>query len=329
MRSDSESLRRLLSGNILLVCHHNADPDSICSAYAVKALAEALNPSAEPRIVLTGGASLLSRRIMEALGIETAEDASVAEADAIIVLDTATLQQLEEWGGEIASAEAPKVFIDHHAPHPATAAIATHSLVEETATSTCEIVHRLYKSLGLTPSPLVARALLAGIAFDSKHFTIGTAETFRAVSELLEIDGPITEVTALLAAEMGRSERVARLKAAQRMRIYDMEGWTVATSHVSSFQASAARGLLGLGADVVVVAGGGKGVVKASLRSSNRFHRETSVHLGLDVALPLGEEFGGAGSGHPTSAGVNGRGSPRTMLKRAVELLSVKIKHQP
>lgn len=325
MSFDPDALRRLLSGRALLLCHHNADPDSICSAYAFKELAKALNPSVDAEIILTGGASSLSKRVMEALRIRAAEEASVAEASVLVVLDTATLRQLEEWGEEIARADAPRVFIDHHAPHPMTTQLATLHLVDEEATSTCEIVYGLYRSYGVKPSACVAKAILIGIAYDSRHFTIGTAKTFRTVSELLEIDGAVEEVISLLSSERGRSERIARLKAGQRTRIHDVGGWSIATSHVSSFQASAARALLGLGADVAAVAGGEKRIVKASLRSTDRFHRVTSIHLGRDVAVPLGEEFGGAGSGHATSAGVNGEGRPRSMLRRAVELISAKL----
>lgn len=328
MSFDLDMLRSLLSGRVLLLCHHNADPDSICSAYALRELAEFLDPKAKAEIVLTGGASILSKRIMEALRIETAEEASAAEADALVVLDAATLQQLEQWGEEIASADTHKVFIDHHAPHPETREIATLYLVDEEATSTCEIVYKLYRHYGVTPSASVARALLVGIAYDSKRFTIGTAEMFRAIHELLEIDGAIEEVVALLVSEMDRSERIARLKAGQRIRIHNIGSWTVATSHVRSFQASVARALLGLGADVAVVVGSDKGILKASLRSTDRFHRSTSIHLGRDIAMPLGEEFGGAGSGHSTSAGVNSEGRRQTMLRRAVELITAKIHEQ-
>ena len=328
MSFDPDALRRLISGSVLLFCHHNADPDSVCSAYAFKELAKALNPTVEAKIILTGGASSLSKRVMESLGIETADEGSVGEADAFIVLDTATLIQLEDWGEDVTSAEAPKVFIDHHAPHPETERLATIYLVDEAATSTCEMVYALYRSYCIKPSTSVAMALLIGIAYDSKHFTIGTAETFKAVSELLKIDGTAEEVIGLLSSEMDRSERIARLKAGQRMRIQDVEGWTVVITHISSFQASAARSLIGLGADVAIVSGGDKRIVRASLRSTERFHRATSIHLGRDIAVTLGEEFGGAGSGHATSAGVNAEGSPQAMLSRAVELILVKIKEK-
>lgn len=322
---DPEELRGLLRGRVLLLCHHNADPDSVCSAYAVQELALALDPSVDARIFLPGGASSLSRRIMEEIGIAASEDVHVAGSDALVVLDTATLSQLEEWGDTVASAEAVKVFIDHHAPHPEISSIASIQLVDEDASSTCEIVYRLYEAYDIAPRQSVAKALLAGIVFDSKHFSIGTARTFEIVTKLLQNDGPLEQIFTMLTSERGRSESIARLKAAQRMQLHQFSGWTLVTSNVSSYQASAARALIGLGADVAFVVGRDKGVLRASIRATDRFYAETSVHLGRDVAMPLGEEFGGAGSGHTTAAGLKGKGSTRAMTKRAIELISDKL----
>jgi nanoRNase/pAp phosphatase (c-di-AMP/oligoRNAs hydrolase) len=231
------------------------------------------------------------------------------------------MSQLENWVEKVTLSDVPKVFIDHHAPHPEIMQLSTIYLVNEDATSTCEIVYELYKNFGVKPSASVAKALLTGIAFDSKHFKIGTSKSFEAISELLEIDGNAQEIIGLISSERSRSERIARLKAGQRLQLYEIEGWIVVTSHVSSFQASAARSLLALGADVAIVAGGENGVVKVSLRSTFRYYRESSIHLGVDVARPLGEQFDGSGSGHTTAAGVNAKGMYKHILNRAVELL--------
>ena len=140
------------------------------------------------------------------------------EADVLVVLDTATLNQLEEWGDVIASSDVPKVFIDHHSPHPETSSLASLYLVDEAASSTCEIVHQLYEGFGLTPSANVAKALLVGIAYDSRHFSLGTARTLRSVSRLLEIWDFLEEIISLLTLKRERSECMARLKAARERR---------------------------------------------------------------------------------------------------------------
>jgi nanoRNase/pAp phosphatase (c-di-AMP/oligoRNAs hydrolase) len=170
----------------------------------------------------------------------------------------------------------------------------------------------------------VAHALLLGIAYDSKHFSIATPNTLNAASALLEINGPIEEILSTLRTQRKRPEKIARIKAAQRMQLHDTQGWTLATSQLGSFQASAARALIGLGADASIVCGSDKEELRASLRSTDRFYKGTQIHLG-DIAQALGEEFGGAGSGHPTAAGVNCEGEPEDFLERAVQLISEQL----
>jgi phosphoesterase RecJ-like protein len=258
---------------------------------------------------------------MADLGIQVLEKASIDDYDALVVLDTATPNQLEDWGEKVMESGARKIFIDHHTPHPRVTEAADYVLLDESATSTCELVYRIYSDWGVVPSTEVARALLVGIAYDSRHFSIATSKTLDSASSLLEINGPIEDVLSLLRTERNRPERIARMKAAQRMQLYEAQGWTLATSQLSSFQASAARALIGLGADVSVVCGSDKKDLRASLRSTSIFFEGTLVHLG-EIAQALGAEFNGAGSGHPTAAGVNGVGEPELFLKRAVALIS-------
>ena len=61
---------------------------------------------------------------------------------------------------------------------------------------------------------------------------------------------------------MDLSEKIARLKASQRMKVYRKGDWIIATAEVSSFQASVARGFLNLGADVAIIVGEKKGKIK-------------------------------------------------------------------
>ena len=319
-----ERLKELLTGRILLLCHHNADPDAVCSAFGVQRLIESLDPTSNAEVFLPGGASTLTKNIMEALSIQVLDEASIDDYDVLVILDTATPNQLEDWGEKVWESSAKKIFIDHHSPHPSMVEVADYSMIDESATSTCELVYRIYSSWGAVPTPVVARALLIGIAYDSRHFSIATPNTLSAASALLEIDGSIEEVLSMLRTKRSRPESIARLKAAQRMQLHGLESWTLATSQLSSFHASAARALIGLGADVSVVCGREKEKLRASLRATDRFYKGTSIHLG-EVAQALGDEFGGAGSGHPTAAGFNGVGDPDLLLKRVVELLSERL----
>jgi nanoRNase/pAp phosphatase (c-di-AMP/oligoRNAs hydrolase) len=124
---------------------------------------------------------------------------------------------------------------------------------------------------------------------------------------------------------MAPSERIARLKASRRLRLVKINEWLVAFSKVSAYQASAARALISLGAHVAVVAGEKGERIQVSLRAAQDFNKKTGVHLGRDVAKPLGEYLRGMGGGHAGSAGANGVGEVEACLKRCLGLLREKL----
>lgn len=87
--------------------------------------------------------------------------------------------------------------------------------------------------------------------------------------------------------------------------------------------------MLGLGAHMALVGGRVKDRVRVNMRSTEDFYRKTGVHLGRDLAIPLGGKFEGAGGGHPTAAGMTTARSLKETLEGCVdkvkELLSVLI----
>jgi nanoRNase/pAp phosphatase (c-di-AMP/oligoRNAs hydrolase) len=69
------------------------------------------------------------------------------------------------------------------------------------------------------------------------------------------------------------------------------------------------------------VAGQKNGKVEISLRCTRDFNQVTGIHLGRDIAKPLGEYLQGMGGGHATAAGVNGTGQMEKALKRCLRLV--------
>ena len=307
----------------LLLCHHNADPDAVCSAYALAGLLRRLRGGLSVELVAAQGPSKLSKRLLEHLEAEFVDSADVEAADVMFLVDTNNLQQLEDLGPVVArqASRVPLIIVDHHAPHPETERIARLRIVREDYTSTCEIVYELFEEAGFKPSPKEALALFLGMAYDTRHFSIARAETFRIAAGLVQLGVDVSGALRLLTTPMELSERIARLKACQRMRLEQVGGWIIALSHVSAYQASAARALLSLGAHVAVVAGKKDEQLQVSLRCTEEFHERTGIHLGVDVAKPLGEHIGGMGGGHPTSAGANGKGELEDCLEKALELI--------
>jgi len=313
---------------VVLLCHHNADPDAICSSYVFASLLKRLKPHVEVEIGAPQGISRLSKHLLQFLPINVKAEPNVEKADVMVLLDTNTIQQLNNLAEKIKNSKAPIIVIDHHATHPETEKIAHVCITNEDASSTCEIVYTFFKEMNTKPDKDEAKALFLGIAFDTRHFVLANSSTLKAIAELIDAGVNAQETLPLLSLPMDFSERVARLKASRRARLFKIRDWIIALSHVSAYQASAARALIELGAHVAVVAGQKNESIEISLRCTREFHNKTGVHLGKDIAKPLGEFLHGMGGGHASAAGVNGFGDIESGLKRCLRLLKEKLSNQ-
>lgn len=309
----------------VLLCHHNADPDAICSAYAFTSLLKQFKPNLEVEIGVAQGISRLSKHLLNHLPIEIKIHPNVENADILVLLDTNTVQQLNNLAEKVKASKAPIIVIDHHAAHPETERLVKLSITNEEASSTCEIVYNFFKEMNVKPGENEAKALFLGIAFDTRHFILANSSTLKTVAELIDSGVNARETLSLLSLPMDFSERVARLKACRRAKLFKVGEWIIAFSHVSAYQASAARATIELGAHVAVVAGQKNENIEISLRSTREFYEKTGIHLGKDIAKPLGEYLKGMGGGHSMAAGVNGVGDIEIAFKRCLRLLKEKI----
>jgi len=321
----ARTLDELNAKLVVLLCHHNADPDAICSAYAFSSLIKRLRPKINVEILAAQGISRLSKHILKFLPIALKTQFDIEKADALVLLDTNTIQQLNNLAEKVKNSKAPIMVIDHHAPHPETQQLAKICITNEETSSTCEIVYNFFKEMDIKPEENEAKALFLGIAFDTRHFVIANSSTLKNIAELIDIGVNAQETLSLLSLPMDFSERVARLKASRRAKIFKVGEWIIALSHVSAYQASGARAIIDLGAHVAVVAGQKNENIEISLRCTREFQQKTGLHLGKDIAKPLGEFLHGMGGGHALAAGVNGVGDIETGLKRCLRLLKEKL----
>src|SRR4029077_2044682 len=205
----------------------------------------------------------------------------------------------------ILEGEIPIIVVDHHHPHPDTTKIASIMIVDESAAAPAEVAHTLFHTSKSGLGAVEARALLAAIFVETKHFLLARESTFSVAAGLVKAGADPRHLSEILSTPMSRSERVARLKAAGRSQISIMGNWIVATSDLGSYQSSAARALLSLGAHVALVAGESKEKVRVNMRATEDFHNKTGVHLARDLSIPIGKKLGGVGGGHPTAAGLS------------------------
>lgn len=306
---------------VVLLCHHNSDPDAVCSAYAFQNLLKIVKPNLTVEIGTGQGISRLTKHLFSYIPITVNLQPDVEKAQAIILLDTNTIQQLNGLAEKLRRITAPIIVVDHHSAHPETQSMCKLCITNEEASSTCDIVYDFYRQQGITPDINTAKALFLGMAFDTRHFVLANSATFKAVSDLVDTGVNAQEALSKLALPMDFSERVARIKACRRAKLFRIGDWIIALSHVSAYQASAARALLDLGAHMSAVVGQKNDSIEISMRCTREFSMKTGIHLGRDIAKPLGEYLKGMGGGHAMAAGVNGAGSIEAGLKRCLRLM--------
>jgi nanoRNase/pAp phosphatase (c-di-AMP/oligoRNAs hydrolase) len=319
-------LQNIEKQRIVLLCHHNADPDAVCSTYAFSQILKKILPKIKVEVAAKG-VSKLSENILKTIPEKFVSSPNIEDSSMIILLDTNNTQQLDDWKTKVESSRKTLVVIDHHAVHPQTKNLATLCIIDEEATSTCEIVYELFKQAKIIPKKTTALALFIGIVYDTKHFVYATSKTFKIVADLISLGVNAEDSLSLLALPMNSSERIARLKAAARLELFKINEWLLAFSSIGSYQASAARALLGLGAHVAVVGGEKKGSLKISMRASKEFNEKTDIHLGKSIARPLSNYLNGMGGGHSTAAGFNGEGSVETAFRECLKLFRDCLKY--
>lgn len=309
-------LQRSLDKSYLLLCHHNADPDSLGSAIAFAIYLKSLGVRSV-RIGVAQSVSSYAKRLLTLSPVPIEKNPAVNE-DVVVIFDTSSLEQLEP-------IEIPRgktvIIIDHHVEKekPVRGDI---SVVDSSRTSTAEIVWELFRYLGFYDETAV-RALLAGIVTDTANFRFANAKTFRAVSDMLSLFpiqmGEIFQLVAPVSDEnIDQAKRMAILKACQRLEIKKFRKYIIAVSKVSAYESLACKTFLNLGADIAVVGSEKKGV-RISARAKENLVKK-GLHLGK-IMEKVGPVIDGSGGGHAGAAGANGKKN----LDEAIKLILKEI----
>jgi nanoRNase/pAp phosphatase (c-di-AMP/oligoRNAs hydrolase) len=288
---EAEFFNRLLDyRNILYLCHRNADPDAVSSAFA---LSEAIGGT----VGLVDGCNRVASVLIERLGIEVVDKPNLKDYGFVVIVDTSTKAQLNDT--ELAS----YCVIDHHT----TTALTENAefFLHRNATSTVEIVYDVLKTMEAPINRRMGIGMLTGIVTDTGHFKHASVDTFRTVAKIIEASGvEYGEVLDLMAATpQDISMRIALLKTASRVELDRVQDMLIASSYVSSFGGSASSMLINIGADVAFV-GTARG---ENVRISARAKRDAvgaGVNLG-QLMEDISNEYNGTGGGHSGAAGID------------------------
>ncbi|MEM0240142.1 MAG: DHH family phosphoesterase [Candidatus Nezhaarchaeales archaeon] len=288
------------ASKIIVASHQNSDVDAVLSCFATKKLISRINPLATVTIV-TPGMNVQARRIVESLGIssEIQDGDSIIEYDLCLLVDVNNPAHLGPLRDYI-DYNKLMIIIDHHRPSTNMPPRAL-AILDEGAVATAEVLCDLMINIDVRPSREEAQCLLIGILSDSRRLSIGTSKTMRDISYLISCGASLPEAVAILSMPMTYSEKIARLKASQRALIYSLGQWIVVTSKVGSYEASAARALIDLGADLAAVCNELDNEIRLCVRANEEFVKRTGMHLGEEMDR-LGSLMSGSGGGHASAA---------------------------
>jgi len=312
MQIRDDEFRNLISGyeSVLYLCHRNADPDAVGSAFALQ---EAFGGD----LAAVEGVSRTAAALLRAIGADIQIDPSFEGYDLVVVVDTAVGLQI----GDLNLKD--YAVVDHHQDRDLIEA--ARFSIQRSVDSTAEIVWKILAESGILPSREAALGLVVGIITDTGRFKHAHASSFRTVAEILERSeieyAEALEVLSRVPTEISR--RIAALRAASRAEIEWTDDWVVVSSQVGAFEGSSAMTLVDIGADVALV-GGMHGKL---CRISGRARRD-AVLSGLDLAAILrevGRAHQGDGGGHRGAAALEASGRPLVLLaecrKRVLEAL--------
>lgn len=303
-----------------LLTHAGGDPDSIGSAYVLKNILLKAYGARGVAFTIPGSPSTHSRALLNYLGLDVGD---IERAEIFVVVDAGSPQQLEEYS-RILGEGVRIIVVDHHETSAEAYGEGAALYASTAYQSVCEMVYELAEHVGYRLGLREAEALFLGIYYDTVRLSVADEESLRKVCRLAEMGVKPMGILAQLETAMDVSERVARLKAAARMKMYRLKEWYIVFSRVGSFQSSAARSLLSLGAHAAIVAGEADEGVQVSMRAV-----QDVVKAGLDlsrVAARLGEEFRGYGGGHSTAARAFCKeGDVEKVLRRCLELVSERL----
>ncbi len=296
----------------VVVTHKNADPDAIASAFTITRFLRM--QKSHTLLIFPQGVNEAGKNMLSNLNIAYEKYILVMkyrhvldDESVLIMIDTNNPENLGE-ASKLFSSTNTVIVIDHHRPHPLLFMrrdSRVYPLIIPTYTSCSELVYDLLNDVYPINS-LEATALLAGIVYDTRRFLTIMPRTFEIVSELLRKGGDYRRAISMITREMDYSEKMARLKAAQRMKIFTCKSYIIAISHVGAFEGSVARGIIELGADLAIVYSIRKNMFRVTLRSTGRFYRETGISIGRDLIPYLSRVLNASGGGHDNAGSLEG-----------------------
>jgi nanoRNase/pAp phosphatase (c-di-AMP/oligoRNAs hydrolase) len=310
---------------ITIVCHPNADPDCIGSAYAVSSALGSIHPGCEVTFYAPEGISTSSKKLGDYLHFSAFSELP-PRTDLFILVDTSSVEQAPAVKEAVEKKGVPYAMLDHHFPDPSTLKNSSFKIVRERS-SACEVVFEAFGKKHFSSKAL--EGLLVGLMYDSRRFLTLPERSIQSASKMIKLGADAQLALQMLTPAEDPSEKIAKLKGVSRAKLYKMDEWIIAITYIGSFEATVARSLTNLGADLSLVVNDKGDLLRLSGRASDNFHKLTGLHLAKDVMQPLAQRYGGQGGGHPTAASVSLPRSSDEIIQAALDLITSSLFLKP
>ncbi len=310
----------------LLLTHSRADGDALGCMVAMHSVLKA--GGATPRVLLFDPVSPRYEWLLNGVPVEvsaTPTDASLNEADGVLILDTCAYSQMEPAADWLRRASVPRIVVDHHVTRDS---LADTYLIDETASAACLVIFDWAQVAGWTLDQQASLALYAGIATDTGWFRFSNtdARTLEAVAHL--VAGGVSP--AAIFEKVYQTESAARFRllgaVLANVELHDDNRLAVLTITSDLFDRTGADHSdtddiinyplqIGRVNASVLLVENSENVVRASFRSKP----PDGVRPDLDVSA-VAAAFGGGG--HRRAAGARVRGTLEEVKRRIVEQMT-------
>jgi nanoRNase/pAp phosphatase (c-di-AMP/oligoRNAs hydrolase) len=300
MEKALEILRRR---NKLIMIHRSADPDALGSAIAVSSLFGG-------KIDISGGINRIARQMFDIFDIDWVENPEFSEYDTIVILDTASPNQLYKVPDRVS------LVIDHHMDSGEWSG-AEHRLIDEKAWSCTQIIKRMLDRYGIDMDQKVALALLIGMYTDTKGLSMGDAPLLKDVLETMDISKVDLNFLKNITRDEHDSVRISVMKGMQRLRFRIHRHRIIAWTRANSYEGAVANKMIDVGVDIALVGSERDGLVRVIGRASDAAIR-SGIHLGR-IFSSMGYIMDGEGGGHQGAAGFTAVGDVEYILKMTAQ----------
>ncbi|MBS3790140.1 MAG: DHH family phosphoesterase [Candidatus Thermoplasmatota archaeon] len=296
---------------LLFLIHQHADPDAVGSAYF-------LQRRWSGKVASPPGPNRTAQNLLTFLDFQIEDEAEFDRFDRIVILDTPDPSQLDSFS---LPEDIEKTIIDHHENSSWDENIFFRDRI-----SCCEIVYEMVNPEKLTTKEGIA--LIAGILTDTSSLQRGTSRTFSILSEIMDKSGvTLDDVRSILFDRRTYSEKVARLKGAQRSSHLEVNGFIIVKTEIGAFEGSVSSYLLNGGADIALSGSENDDEFRISGRATEDVLQD-DIDIGRTFKSIQEEDPEVSGGGHPGAGVLTGEGKLEKYLDLCVEKIIDEIKEK-